>query len=73
MFRQESLPARPLQPVLDAAWHQSLTNTKMQVPFTRDSLKDMRLMTAVFSLSGESTAQAAALAALCVLPRGFGS
>jgi hypothetical protein len=43
-------------PLLDAAWHQSLTNIKMQIPITRDSLKGMRIMTTVFSLSRESTA-----------------
>jgi hypothetical protein len=59
--------------VLDAAWHQSLTNIKMQIPFTRDSLKGMRIMTAVFSLSRESIADVTAPDALRVLPRGFGS
>ena len=47
-------------PVLDAAWHQSLTNIKMQIPITRDSLKGMRIMTTVFSLSGESIADVTA-------------
>jgi hypothetical protein len=60
-------------PVLDAARHQSRTNIKMQIPFTRDSLKGRRIMTAVFSLSGESIADVAAPDALRVLPRGFGS
>jgi hypothetical protein len=47
-------------PVLDAAWHQSLTNIKMQIPITRDSLKGTRIMTTVFSLSRESIADVTA-------------
>jgi hypothetical protein len=48
-------------PSLDAAWHQSLTNIKMQIPITHDSLKGMRIMTTVFSLSRESIADVTAL------------
>jgi hypothetical protein len=55
-------------PVLAAAWHQSLTNFKMQIPFTRAPLKGRRIMIAVFSLSRESIADVTAPDALRVLP-----
>jgi hypothetical protein len=35
-------------------------NIKMQIPITRDSLKGMRIMTTVFSLSRESIADVTA-------------